>query len=472
MHIISRLVIIIIALVGFIGTTDFIRNHPNKPEIKVDFLKSAFVNWSQLYNYNHMGFLLGFLYNFGNLEITAPDAYNEEAISTIHSELEKTAADANSEQSRTKLAAGDYNIILVLGESFFDPEVIREYYNYDGGDVTPNLHRLQGEILAGTMYSPEYGGGTANVEFEVVTGLTNYWLKTVPYTNLLPKQETVPSIASFAKENGLETSVVHPYSGTVYNRDTVLPKLGFDQFVTVSEFDHTEKDGESAYINDRSSYSQALDKLNNAKERQLISLITMQNHAPYKYEEYGEPKFRVTKIDDENEKNTVETYLMTLNKSDEYLGEFVEKVKNFDEPTVVLFYGDHSPGIFKRVLNNSDQDIANLIRQTPYLIFSNFDFDKTAVEKISNLASEQDASINGQKTLPTTTPNCLTNTLLNLLNVEKPLAHYLLDTVCKETPTLASVYYGVSAPKMDAATSQYELLSYDLAAGKQYFLKQ
>ena len=69
------------------------------------------------------------------------------------------------------------------------------------------------------------------------------------------------------------------------------------------------------------------------------------------------------------------------------------------------------------------------------------------------------------------TPNCLTNTLLNLLNIKKPLTDYLLDEVCEETPMLANAYYGAKAPEMTPALHQYQLLSYDLAAGKQYFLE-
>ena len=452
-QIVPRVLAIVIAVFGFTLTTDFVRNHPSGTTVRVDFLNTDLVDWSQLENYNQNGFLLGFLYNFGTLDVPAPSDYNEQEIATIKSDLESKATKINADENRTSLADADYNIIIVLAESFYDPEIIRDYYQYEGGDVTPNLHRLQTEVLSGTMFSPEYGGGTANVEYEILTDLSNYWLKTVPYTNLLTKQTSVPSIASFAKDNKMDTLTIHPFSNTVYSRNTVLPKLGFDEFITEPDFKHTDKDGSSDYINDRSAYAEALDELRSAENRQLISLITMQNHAPYNFEEYGEPQFKVTNISNDAERNMVETYLMTLNKSDEYLGEFVEKVKSFEKPTVVLWYGDHSPGIFKNVLNDTNSDVAVLARYTPYLIFSNFEI-KQKVEGI-----------------PTTTPNCLTNTLLNLLNIKKPLTDYLLDEVCEETPMLANAYYGAQSPEMTPALRQYQLLSYDLAAGKQYFLK-
>ena len=462
--VIPRVVIVVMAVVAFLVTTDFVRNHPSDSTVRVDFLNTDLVDWSQLENYNQNGFLFGFLYNFGTLSTPTPSDYNEQEIARIKNNLVGVAEKTNLEEKRTSLESKDYNIIIVLAESFFDPEVIKDQYNYEGGDVTPNLHRLQNEVLSGEMFSPEYGGGTANVEYEVLTGLSNYWLKTVPYTNLLPKQNAVPSMASFAESNKMQAIAIHPFSDKVYSRNIVLPKMGFEEFITEPNFGHIDKEGASDYINDRSAYAQTLDELAAADKRQLISLMTMQNHAPYNTEEYGKPKFKVTNIENEAERNMVETYLMTLNRSDEYLGEFVEKIKNFEKPTVVLWYGDHSPGIFKRVLGDDNKDVAKQVRRTPYLIFSNFEFDKEAVQRVAEDSSDK-------MELPTTTPNCLSNTMLNILNLKKPLTDYLLDTICEETPTLANSYYGASSPEMSQALHQYQLLSYDLAAGEQYFLK-
>ncbi len=462
----SRIAIIAIAVAGFLAMTDFARNHENEREIKVEFLSSRFIDWNQTENYTDNGFLIGFLYNISKLEVTEPNGYSKEKVAEIKSELDAKKSTADESGDLTSLKNAGYNIVLVLNESFFDPENIRNVYNYDGGDVTPNLHRLQNTrgVLSGTMYSVDYGGGTANIEFEILTGLTNYFLKTVPYTNLLPYQKSIPSIASFAKENGYKTTAMHPFNGGMYKREIVLPRMGFDEFITEQDFEFTEKDGSSEYINDRSSYNQALKVLADSSEPQLISLVTMQNHAPYEVEEYGKSKFNVTNLEPGTERSAIETYLMTMNSSDQYLGEFYEKVMALDEPTVVLFYGDHSAGVFPRVIESEDYAISSTARQTPYLLFSNFEMKNAPVLAKSATALETNE-------LPTTTPNCLANTMLNVLKVEKPTLNYLLDTICKDEPILTDAYFNGATPFMSSELSAYEILSYDITAGKQYYLK-
>lgn len=453
-RLISRIAIIAVAIAGFMVFTDFARNHGAERVIKLDFLKSEFIDWDQTKNYADNGFLLGFLYNMNQLETVPPGGYNSEKMSEIRTELEQKKI--NSDKTRRELSDVNANIVFILNESFYDPKSLTgDVYNISGDDVTPNLHRLQKTNPNGTMFSVDYGGGTANIEYEVMTGLTNYWLKTVPYTNLLPKQKNILSVASFGKENGYETAVLHPFNGGMYKRENVLPKMGFDELMFSEEFTHKNTYGDSEYITDGETYTELFDFLSRDSQKQLVSVITMQNHAPYTAGLYGETIFKATEGLNgepltEDEKSSIETYLMTLHKSDEYLGELAAQLESFNEDTVILFYGDHSAGVFPQVIENANKDISDSVRRTPYLILSNFDLDTN-------------------NSLPTTTPNCLPNTLFNILNVKKPLNFYLLDEVCSTEPILTDAYFGVEAPFMDTALSQYELLTFDQVAGKQYF---
>lgn len=471
-RIVSRVAIIAVAFSGLMVTTDFARHHSKEREIPLPALDSKFTDWNQAANYADNGFLLGFFYNTMKLDMPEPDGYSKQKMQELKRELSKKKQ--QDDISRTNIANTDYNIITILNESFYDPSLISDYYNHTGGDVTPNLHKIQERALSGYMYSPDYGGGTANIEYEIITGLTNYWLETVPYTNLVLQEHSIPNLANYMKEHERNTVAIHPFNGGMYKRDTVLPKLGFNEFITQTEFSHTEKEGTSEYINDRSAYAETLEYIKKTTGKDFISLITMQNHAPYTDEEYGEPEFKVTNITNENEKNSVETYLMTLHKSDVFLGELIEKLDNLDEKTIILFYGDHSPGVFPQIVENSNKSISDLVRLTPYFIYANFDLDNQPLEKVLNQsgATEYEDTIAKYHTnLPTTTPNCLSNTLLNLLNLEKPLHYYLLDVVCSENPVLAETYFGEKAPQMSTSLSNYQLLSYDLVAGKQYFQK-
>ncbi len=453
-----RLTIMIVAMLLFLLGTDFVRHHDGQRYQELPLLNSELVAWNQVRNYSNNGFILGFLYNWNKFELATPAGYSEEQMDTIAQEYNEEANTKNA--NLNSLKNEDYNIVVVLNESFYDAEIIKRFYNYGGGDVTPNLHKIEAKYPSGLMYSVDYGGGTANVEFEVLTGLSNYWANTVPYTDLLPKAGKTPSIASYAKKQGYQTIAIHPFNGGMYKRNIALRNEGFDTFITESEMDFTEHEGEdeyeSQYINDRSAYKQVLKTLDETQDKQMVLLITMQNHTPYDSDIYKNLEFRTPEYEAEDwwREWRIATYLQLLHKSDEYLGEFIDSLDKSKEKTVVLFFGDHSPGIFDKVSENSEKEVRDLSRLTPYFIYANFDLGET------------------NKNLPTTTPNCLSNTLFNTLSVQKPALYYLLDQVCTETPILTANYWGEEAPFQSTALSNYELVSYDLLGGKKYWLNQ
>lgn len=144
------------------------------------------VAWNQVENYENNGFVIGFIYNLGNVALEEPDGYSEEKMEEIASEYQaiKAAGDAKR-LSWTK--DNIENVVVILAETTYDPMLLEKYYQHTGGDVLPNLHKIFRKYPSGYMYSPEYGGGTANVEFEVQTGLSNYWTKTTPYVNIVSK---------------------------------------------------------------------------------------------------------------------------------------------------------------------------------------------------------------------------------------------------------------------------------------------
>lgn len=449
--ILARVTTILIAGLLFLTTTDFIRNNEGGRYEKIEWLNTTFTAWNQTRNYDENGFIVGFLYNWGKFKLTAPENYSEVEIHRIKTKYEEIAEKENA--NKESLSDKNYNIVVILNESFYDPELIKEYYPYTGGDITPNLHKIMNENPSGYMYTLDYGGGTANIEFEVLTSLTNYWINAVPYTNLIPKAGNIPSIASFAKENGYEALAIHPYNGGMYKRNIALFNQGFDTFITEKEIRYKEHEGTSEYINDRSAYNEVLDTLREKDGKQMIALITMQNHTPYNSETYAENNFKLQVLNEEENlerKSDIETYFQTLYKSDEYLGEFIESLNTLDEETVVLFFGDHSAGLFHE-LNDSDNDSIEFItsRTTPYFIYSNFGIEK------------QD--------LPKTTPNCLVDTLYNTLNVKKPALSYLTNAVCKEQPILAQTYFGNNALKETKLLDEYKLVTYDILSGKKYW---
>jgi phosphoglycerol transferase MdoB-like AlkP superfamily enzyme len=457
-QLLTRLMVLVISGLGFFAATDFAR-HNDGSRYEDIFLGTHFTAWNQNRNYSDNGFILGFLYNLQKLKLAEPDNYSETKIVELKNEYTARAENENAD----RIAAEDENVsvVIILNESFFDPAVtfgevsFENYYPHTGGDITPNLHKIMQENPSGYMYTLDYGGGTANIEFETFTSLTNYWINTVPYTALLPKSGEIPSIAQTYKKLGYETVAVHPYNGGMYKRNIALANEGFDTFITEREMKYQEKEGNAEYINDDSAYKETLDVLKKSDKNQIVGLITMQNHTPYHSWIYEQTDFAVTNDNiSDDRKNEIATYYQYLHNSDKYLGDFIEEVSKLDKKVVVLFYGDHSAGLFEVTNENEDKSVRTLSRVMPYFFYANYD---------ANFST---------KHLPTTTPNCMVNTMYNTLNWKKDPLYYLVDDVCQAEPILTATYIE-NSPLNDAETlHDYELLTYDLLGDKKYWMSK
>lgn len=451
-----RALVMLIAVTSFMYVTEFAR-HNSGDKYEETPIGTYFTAWNQNRNYDENGCIVGFLYNIQKLSLNAPDDYNEEYIKEVAEKYTAIAEEKNLD--RKDPAKENVNFVVILNESFYDPSVefngvkFSDYYPYIGGDVTPNLHKIQQKYPSGKMYSIDYGGGTANVEFETLTGYSNYWLASVPYTAIIPKLKFVPSIANDLKEDGYNTTAIHPFNGGMYKRNISLGKEGINNFITESEMTYTQHDGESEYINDKSAYNELLKNLKESGDRQFVALITMQNHTPYNDWTYEENKYKIAdeSIDEETRKQ-IETYFQSLHNSDKYLGEFIDSLDKMDKKVVVLYFGDHSAGLFEKLANSDDKKLVDLAHVTPYFIYANFDM---GVEN---------------KKLPTTSPNCMVNTALNILNWQKSARYYMLDSVCSEAPILAPTYLEDGAPETDIL-KEYELTIYDVLGGERYWLE-
>ena len=457
---ITRAAILVIASFCLVVSTDFARNNTGE-RYENTFLNTIFTAWSQKDNYRDNGFLIGFLYNLQKLKLEAPSEYGEERISNIKNEYDIIAKTEN--EKRLNPADEDVSVVVILDESYFDPSVefqgkkFSDYYNITSGDLTPELHRIQKEAASGKMYSLDYGGGTANIEFEVLTSLTNFWTRTIPYTSLLPKTEKVSSIASMLKPLDYTTLAIHPFNGGMYKRNIAIKKEGFDTFMTEVEIEDTKHDESSAYTSDEVTYDETLKALQSTGDRQVIGVITMQNHTPYYPSEKSRNTINVETSEQisDDKKDELGAYLYSLHRSDKHLGDFIDKLKTLDKKVAVLFFGDHSPGVFPIVNDSTDKEVHDLSRVTPYFIWTNYETDIAGKE------------------LPTTSPNCLTNTMLNILRWKKDSIYYLVDKVCAEQPILAESYLDSSKEfEMTKALKEYQLASYDILAGKQYWYSE
>lgn len=428
-----------------------------------------FIAWNQTDNYAANGFIVGFLYNLGNTDQQPPENYNEQTILSIAQKYQ------NIKESDTGRLAWDDevdNIVIILEETFYDPALLTKYYDHYGGDITPNLHAIFKEYPSGYMYSPVYGGNTANVEFEVQTGLSNFWANTFPYVNSLPKRNSVLSAALFGKDYDFSSTGLHSYSGAMYKRNIVYPKMGYDIFIDENTMSFTEKDGSSGVINDDSVYKEILRIIESSDTPQVIGVATMQNHSPYAQANYPKLEFPLKVSRDEWTTFSIESSFQSLHMSDKYLGDFIDALDDLDERTVVLWFGDHAMGNLDAYAQSEDKTDRDYAHLTPYFIYANFDIKSPYTEK--EVAKHNAAlgfnfsNIKGVN-LPTVTPNCLLNTLYNTLNLEKPSLFYLVDEVCTTMPVLALAYQNGDPLLANSVLSEYDLVNYDILSGNYYW---
>lgn len=425
-----------------------------------------YVGWNQTENYENNGFVIGFLYNLSRLSMPEPEGYSQDAMQKI---AEKYRAIKAADNERKPLDDVVENIVFIMNESFYDPALLTKYYAHGGGDITPVLHQIFREYPSGYMYSPEYGGNTANVEFEGQTGLSNYWAQTIPYINSLSKVDSVLAIANWVKGFDFETTAVHAYDGTMYKRYLIYPKFGYDEFIDADKMKYTEKEFSSEYNNDRSTYNEIWDILKDGDGPQLVTAITMQNHGPYGGANY--PKLDFPLLQEDQYSWLIESNFQSLHTSDQYLGELLEKIDSLDEKTVVIWFGDHAMGVLDKYIKSEDKDEQDLAHLTPYFVYANFDIESEyTVAETTKINAELGFKFPTRGVdLPTVTPNCLLNTMYNILGVEKPALFYLLDTICEDTPILANSYWGDEKPEQSEALKEYELVNYDVLSGKHYW---
>ena len=203
-----------------------------------------------------------------------------------------------------------------------------------------------------------YGGGTANVEFELLTGMSLGFLArqlSIPYQQLLPRSETFPSLVRWFADHGHDTVAIHPFSGGMYRRSEVYPRLGFDEFVDETSMSDENRDHTGTFVNDTDAFDEVLSRLREHDEPVFTHLVTMQNHYPYSGE-YADP----LPVDGApaDEANLIGQYARGLTLSDAALDQFLQGLRELTEPTAVVFYGDHLPGIYSGEVMRDNGELA------------------------------------------------------------------------------------------------------------------
>lgn len=305
--------------------------------------------------------------------IEKPDNYGQATIdyivADVDSSIETNTLLASSEHE--SLLVNNPNVLVVQLESFFDLTLV-ENLTFSQ-DPIPNFRHLMENYSSGFLGVSCIGGGTANTEFEVLTGMNIDFFSPseFPYNTIL-HSKTAESIAYTLKEKDYSTAVFHNYSGLFYNRNVVFSHLGFDSF-TPLEFMNNVETTPIGWPKDKILTNQITELMQSTDTRDFIFTVSVQGHGGYPTSNIIEnPDIIIEGLSTEEQTAQYEYYAQQLFEMDQFVADLINAVNQLDEPTIIAFYGDHLPS-----LGLSNESVLNKnIFQTNYVIWDNLGLEK------------------------------------------------------------------------------------------------
>ncbi|MCI6242583.1 MAG: LTA synthase family protein [Agathobacter sp.] len=326
---------------------------------------SYFSNIAQ--GYENYGFIYGFSSSVVDRGMSKPDDYDEEHIASIEAEVNQ----GKKETTVTKKDAP--NIICVLLESFCDPDEIN-FLDYNK-DPIPTFHKLEKKYTSGYLTVPVVGAGTANTEFEVLSGMSMQYFGTgeYPYKTILKKTDC-ESTASDLASIGYGTHAVHNNGGNFYSRVNAFSMMGFDTFTSKELMNIQSYTPNGSWATDDILVNETIKTLDaTPNQPDFTYTITVGTHGDYPKEPViANPPYTVSGISDEETRNQWIYYVNQLNEVDTFISSLIKQLSRRDEDTIVVFFGDHLPTMG---LEDSDMK-SNDIYKTKYVTWNNMGLEK------------------------------------------------------------------------------------------------
>lgn len=360
---------------------------------KVGFMN--FNQWDIEGNYQKYGYIRTMLATVQYMKIEEPPRYSVDAAQQIAEEYRDETATEDLEQT-----IQPENIIMIMNESWADFRCISDYDQDD--TITPYIDSLYENTIKGYLYVPVFGNGTANSEYEALTGNSMQFLDPANTAYQWYISETEWGLATTLKDQGYRALAFHPNTDANWNRKDVYPRMQFEEFFSLDNWPVSELDTIRWCPSDKSSYNKliSIQQNKNEGERLFLFLVTMQNHGGYVWEDY---ESTVTLNYDVDYPQT-EQYLSLIRETDNAFEYLINYFGTVDEPTMVIMFGDHMPSVetefYERLLGCSwsamDEETKQKIYMTPFVVWTNYDIDeKAGVEMSSNYLSSYVLQIAG-----------------------------------------------------------------------------
>lgn len=398
--------------------------------------------WGPIQNCKYNGILFCFYDDLKNFTNPAPSDYSQQTINQIY-------ADSNSLLSSGEVLKPveqgwlEPNIIVILSEALWD---VTKLPNIKfSSDPISNIRK----DIKSTLISPTIGTATANVEFELLTGLSNYYLKgKTPYSQSVKKD--LPTLFTAFRETGYQTTTIHTFHASMYNRPKVYKHFGLEKFISIEDMSDYETIG--PFVSDASLNQKILKQYNSTTQPQFIFALSMQNHFPFGIDTFGKHQIKVNSKLPTYNHNVIQTYTDGIHLTDLAYKALKGEISKSGKPTIIIFFGDHLP-LFDQNLNfyqEASFDISDQTKMhsTPIAMWSNYPVKLQPKSYLS--------------------PSFLGLEILDLAKIKPKNQFSYLKSISLTDTVLHSNLKPKFTPQQ---LRDYELIQYDLIYGKQYSLK-
>ena len=351
--------------------------------------------------YRNNGFLAAYIGDIHLITVKEPEEYSPEKARSIVDRVTGVRDDKKiGESTVAKVDADDMpNIIVIMNEAFSDLSVLGSFETSE--DPMPFMRSLMKDYAGGQLMVSVKGGNTANTEYEFLTGDTMAFLPegSVVYQQFL--HDNMPALPSYLAGMGYDTIAIHPYNASGWERDKVYNLMGFREFLSLKDF--VSPDMLRYYVSDKGSFDKIKEVLSGNdgdEKREFIFEVTMQNHGGYsKPTDDFEPYIKLKGLGYANtQTEAVERYLSLIRESDKALEDLVKWLEDYDEPTIVVMFGDHQPSdyvsdVIARLTGyNQEASLEDQQKRyiVPYVVWNNYgaDFDMKELTSVNYLAAD------------------------------------------------------------------------------------
>ena len=320
------------------------------------------------YAYRDYGMPYCFISTSVSAGISRPKGYSPALITGILDDKTKKGEDTILEEKDD--STEHPNIIVLQMESF---TVAQDYANIEvSKDPTPVFNKLYKEYTSGSFIVPACGAGTANTEFEVLTGISAKFFGPgeYPYKGKLRKN-VLESMAYVTRSHGYNTAALHNHRALFYNRNEVYANLGFNTFTSV-EYMNNVSFTPTNWCKDRVLTNEIMEIMNSSEERDFLHVISVEGHGAYPTQRVFKKPYTEVTTDDEETKWKYEYYLNECHEMDTFIGDLIDAIEESGEPTVMIIYGDHIPALDVKEENYKQKDLYT----TRYVIWDNMGLPK------------------------------------------------------------------------------------------------